>query len=235
LPELTKDVLTLDTPLAIPPAVWLAERSALAIESLRASGRLRLQVRGESMLPTLWPGDLVEIAPCSITDVRPGEIVLAIRDDRFLTHRFVARRHAAGFVLRGDSVPRPDPEFPNEALLGRLVARASGGVEQRFTECARAGVSDLQSKRSTTINREAVKEEFSRTRFGAAIVGTSCAPALAAQVRPVLPLRPWTRLIGWLFYHIAPARSLALRIHALRRPEHAIPHAQIRTTDLEAS
>lgn len=37
------------------------ERCALATESLLASGRLRMQVHGASMLPTLWPGDLVEI------------------------------------------------------------------------------------------------------------------------------------------------------------------------------
>ena len=58
------------------PAAWHAERSALAAASLCESGRLRLQLRGESMLPTLWPGDVVEIASCSVDDVHPGEIVL---------------------------------------------------------------------------------------------------------------------------------------------------------------
>ncbi len=99
-----------------------AQRSALAAESLRQGGRLRLQVRGESMLPTLWPGDVVEIARCSPDDVRPGEIVLALRDGRFFLHRFVARQ-TDSFLLRGDSMPAYDPQFPSEALLGRLVHR----------------------------------------------------------------------------------------------------------------
>jgi hypothetical protein len=73
------------------------------------------------MLPTLWPGDVVEIATCSLDDVRPGEIVLALRDGRFFLHRVVGRSQAGGFLLRGDSMPAPDPEFSNEALLGRLV------------------------------------------------------------------------------------------------------------------
>jgi Peptidase S24-like len=100
------------------------ERSALAADSLRESGRLRLQVRGESMLPVLWPGDVVEIASCSVDEVQPGEIVLAMREGRFFLHRFLARSQPDGFLLRGDSMPGPDPQFPNEALLGRLVSCA---------------------------------------------------------------------------------------------------------------
>ena len=104
-----------------------AERSALVAEALRLSGRLRLQVHGESMLPALWPGDVVEIASCSLADVRPGEIVLARRKGRLFLHRLVAPCTPNGFLLRGDSMPGPDPLFPSEALLGRLVRRADDG------------------------------------------------------------------------------------------------------------
>ncbi|MGA9558550.1 MAG: S24/S26 family peptidase, partial [Terriglobales bacterium] len=100
-----------------------AQRAQLAADSLRASGRLRLRVRGESMLPSLWPGDVVEIANCSAENVRPGEIVLALRDGRFYLHRFVGRFPSGGFLLRGDSMPAADPEFASEGLLGRLVSR----------------------------------------------------------------------------------------------------------------
>jgi hypothetical protein len=92
----------------------------LAAESLRASGHLRLRVRGESMLPTLWPGDEVEIASCSAGDVRTGEIVLALRGGRFFLHRFVGRAGGDGFLLRGDSMPGADPEFSRAELAGRL-------------------------------------------------------------------------------------------------------------------
>jgi len=101
-----------------------AERSALVAEALRLSGRLRLQVHGESMLPALWPGDLVEIASCSLQDLRPGEIVLARRDGRLFLHRLVSTCKPQGFLLRGDSMPASDPQFPAEALLGRLVSKA---------------------------------------------------------------------------------------------------------------
>jgi len=101
-----------------------AERSALVADALRLSGRLRLQVHGESMLPALWPGDVVEIASCSLEDVRPGQIVLARRDGRLFLHRLVSTRKPQGFLLRGDSMPGSDPQFPAEALLGRLVSKA---------------------------------------------------------------------------------------------------------------
>lgn len=97
------------------------QREALASETLRRTGRLRLQVHGESMLPALWPGDVAEIAACSLSDVQRDEIVLAFREGRFFLHRFLAPREHSGFLTRGDSMPGPDPEFPSEAFLGKLT------------------------------------------------------------------------------------------------------------------
>jgi signal peptidase I len=114
-------------------STWTAERSALAAEVLRRSGHLHLQVHGESMLPALWPGDVVEIASCSLEDLRPGEIVLARREGRFFLHRLVGRftdpGTRSGFLLRGDSMPGPDPQFPVEALLGRLVQKVDESAD----------------------------------------------------------------------------------------------------------
>jgi hypothetical protein len=113
---------------------WSAVRSALVADVLRRSGRLRVrgQIHGESMLPTLWPGDVVAIESCSVEDVQPGEIVLAQRDDRLVLHRLVAPCTPDGFLLRGDSVPVLDPLFPPEALLGRLVRSSSSLGSTRF-------------------------------------------------------------------------------------------------------
>lgn len=113
--------LTFENGTTVPRSNWSAVRSALVADALRGRGHLRLRVRGESMLPSLWPGDVVEIEGCSPEDVCPGEIVLALREDRLFLHRLVAPCTANGFVLRGDSVPRSDA-FPPEALLGRLVS-----------------------------------------------------------------------------------------------------------------
>jgi hypothetical protein len=105
---------------------WHAERLALAAEALRRGVRLRLQVRGDSMLPSLWPGDTVEIADCQLENIRPGEVVLAFRADCLLLHRFVAHRQD-GFLLRGDAMLAPDAIFPSTAFWGRLVHIRSAG------------------------------------------------------------------------------------------------------------
>jgi len=131
MPVLAKNFLTLENAMSAARSSWNAERSALVADVLRRSDRfrqsVRLQVHGESMLPALWPGDVVEIASCSLADVRPGEIVLARRKGRLFLHRLVAPCTPNGFLLRGDSMPGPDPLFPSEALLGRLVRRADDG------------------------------------------------------------------------------------------------------------
>ncbi|HLX82495.1 MAG TPA: S24/S26 family peptidase [Terriglobales bacterium] len=108
---------------------WNAERSALVADVLRGNPgsrqTVRLRVHGESMLPTLWPGDVVEIESCSLAVIRPGDIALAHAEGRLFLHRFVELRSPEGFVMRGDSMPAMDPQFPSEALIGRLVRRVS--------------------------------------------------------------------------------------------------------------
>jgi hypothetical protein len=93
----------------------------MAADTLRRGGHLRLEVRGESMLPALWPGDVVEIAGCSLRETRRGDIVLACREGRFFLHRLLTSFEADGFLARGDSMPRPDPRYLTGAFLGRLV------------------------------------------------------------------------------------------------------------------
>jgi len=108
---------------------WSAVRSALVADVLRGSGYLRLQVRGESMLPALWPGDVVEIASCSPEDVRPGEIVLALRDGRFFLHRLVTRSQPSGFVLRN-------------CASNKVPCAASGALNVSFTPLPQSSARD---------------------------------------------------------------------------------------------
>ena len=121
-----------------------AERSALVADALRRSGdlpaRVRLRVYGQSMLPALWPGDVVEIESCSLENIQPGEIVLAQREGRLFLHRFLAPCPPNGFLLRGDSMPGPDPQYFREALLGRLVGSADQGSSVSARRSA-AGIS----------------------------------------------------------------------------------------------
>lgn len=94
-------------------------RELLVMEALCKQNRVRLQVRGESMLPTLWPGDTVEILPAGIGSVSAGDIVLTSRDDRFFLHRILVVSEKDGIVTRGDSTPTCDPA--GQQLLGKVA------------------------------------------------------------------------------------------------------------------
>ncbi len=119
------------------PETWNAERTALAVEVLHRSGFLRLRLRGESMLPTLWPGDEVEIASCSRSDLKHGDIALAFSNARFVLHRVFKIPSAGEVITRGDAMPGPDSAFPAEAIVGRVVQVTRGGLRfslsHRFT------------------------------------------------------------------------------------------------------
>jgi hypothetical protein len=109
------------------PESGSAERTALALEVLQRSGFLRLQLQGASMLPTLWPGDVAEIAGCSLAEVNAGEIVLALRDGHFFLHRLVSCSDKDGVVIRGDAMPRPDSAASAVAIVGRVARITRAG------------------------------------------------------------------------------------------------------------
>jgi signal peptidase I len=104
-------------------------RCSLAAEVLQSTGTLRIRAMGSSMLPTLWPGDLVTIESRKLEQVRPGEIVLYLRQGRFFLHRAVKKVAAGGEELlqtRGDSMPGSDPLVRPSEVLGAVTGIQRG-------------------------------------------------------------------------------------------------------------
>jgi signal peptidase I len=100
-----------------------AGRCSLVAEALRSWGRLKLRASGISMLPALWPGDLLTIQVHQPEQVEPGEIVLYMRSGRFFIHRVVSRGlDAKGtfLITRGDCMAENDPPVSRGELLGRI-------------------------------------------------------------------------------------------------------------------
>ena len=96
-------------------------KNVLAAEAIRSLGHLRLRVTGSSMLPTLWPGDVLWIRRSSIGEVGIGDIVLFIRDRRLFAHRVIDRSEQA-LVTQGDALPMPDGCVATSELLGTVQA-----------------------------------------------------------------------------------------------------------------
>jgi hypothetical protein len=95
-------------------------KNALAAESIRRCGELRLRVTGSSMLPAIWPGDVLLIHHCNPEVAGVGDIVLFTRHSRLFAHRVVSRS-GDGLVTQGDGMAAADPFVSASELLGRVV------------------------------------------------------------------------------------------------------------------
>ncbi len=96
-------------------------RCSLAAEVLRSCGALRLQAVGSSMLPSLWPGDVLTVQGHDFERIQPGDIVLYARGGRFFVHRVRKKSSRGGeslLITRGDSMPQDDPPVGPTELLG---------------------------------------------------------------------------------------------------------------------
>jgi len=97
----------------------------LAAEVLRSSGKLHLRATGASMLPAVWPGDILSVRNHDTAEALPGDIVLFAREGRLVAHRVVERtlcQDRIQWVTRGDSVSDNDAPISSHELLGRVTA-----------------------------------------------------------------------------------------------------------------
>jgi signal peptidase I len=95
----------------------------LAGQVLRAGGKLRLRALGLSMLPTLWPGDILIINSKTYEQVSRGDIVLYAREREFFVHRIICKSSDSQYLItQGDGLSKPDPPVSRQDLLGRVSA-----------------------------------------------------------------------------------------------------------------
>lgn len=118
-------------------------------EALLAAGGY-LPVVGESMAPVVARNASVRVEPCDCSDLRPGDVVLAECEEKFVMHRFLAEFSLGGrrrLLLKADRRWRPDAPLPVEGLIGRLVeirdARGLRTYSPRLRDRVRAAAAGL--------------------------------------------------------------------------------------------
>jgi len=114
----------------------------LALEVVGSLGEAQFPASGSSMLPSIRPGDVLEVHRESIAAISIGDVVVFEREARLITHRVVekvAGPKRALLITRGDAVRAPDPPVTPEELIGRVTAilRAGRRLDPRLTRWAR--------------------------------------------------------------------------------------------------
>jgi signal peptidase len=115
-----------------------AERRAVSCELVsevaRLAGEVRLKLTGTSMMPAMWPGDIVTVQRCQLADLRPGHVALCRVEGKLLAHRVMRTFHDR-LITRGDSVPCSDPPVEASAIVGYVtnIARDHRTIDTRHT------------------------------------------------------------------------------------------------------
>ncbi|HUA84920.1 MAG TPA: S24/S26 family peptidase [Bryobacteraceae bacterium] len=108
---------------------------------LRSFGEVRSVVRGASMVPTLFPGDIIVVRRETAQTARRGEVMLFFRQGFFCAHRLMDRTQegeSTRLIARGDALSKNDPPFAEDELLGRVTAviRRGNRIELGDTRAA---------------------------------------------------------------------------------------------------
>jgi signal peptidase I len=135
-----------------------ALKCEMAAQVLRAFGTLRLEVTGLSMLPSVWPGDVLFVERRDMREIAAGDIVLFARRDKLVAHR-VLRKTVVGdetyAITRGDGLLSADDPVSPAELLGsvRTVSRAGENVSPDADSGFLARVASAMVPRSGWIAR----------------------------------------------------------------------------------
>ena len=122
-----------------------AAQRELLVEVARNFGEIRFKATGDSMLPSVWPGDLLTVRRQSFSEFRRGQIVLYERvageNAQLVAHRVVDCSGDRGqqLITRGDSLPRNDAPVHEDQILGRVVSISRNGrpISPDFTRSRR--------------------------------------------------------------------------------------------------
>ncbi|MEQ1949608.1 MAG: S24/S26 family peptidase [Bryobacteraceae bacterium] len=101
----------------------------LLIDTLRHAGEVRLRAQGLSMVPALWPGEVLVVARKGFPDVTVGEIAVFRCHGGIAAHR-VLKTQGTGLdtiVTRGDAMTVDDAPVSADEFLGVVVEVERGG------------------------------------------------------------------------------------------------------------
>src|SRR5580700_1786408 len=111
----------------------------LVADVARSHGTVQLKVAGASMVPALWPGDMVTVRRCDLLEIEPDRIIVFRQNERLIVHRML-RWAGDRVVARGDARSRCDEPVRTDEVLGRVesILRNGRPVSPRHSYWQRA-------------------------------------------------------------------------------------------------
>lgn len=101
--------------------------SGLSGEILTRGHTLRFQALGSSMIPIIWGGQVIEVAPAPVEVLREGDVIFYRRGgETLVAHRLMGKSMVQGRMMlaaKGDCHPASATEQVSpEQVLGRVVS-----------------------------------------------------------------------------------------------------------------
>jgi len=151
--------------------VELQPRSVLACELVAEVvldfGEAHLKVTGASMIPAIWPGDVITIRRRGVAELQSGQIVLSRRGGMLVAHRITCIR-GHHVITRGDSLQHDDPPVRPSDIVGEVVSIVRNGCRVHLTQSCWQRVGSSILRRSDFCLRMAlrVNRRLRRSRSG---------------------------------------------------------------------
>jgi signal peptidase I len=119
-------------------------------------GQVRLKVTGASMIPAIWPGDVITVRHSGIADLKSGQIILLTREGNLVAHR-VACVCDDFLITRGDSLQDDDPPITESDLVGEVVCVIRNGSRVHLKHSSWQRVGSFILRRSDFCLRMALR------------------------------------------------------------------------------
>lgn len=104
------------------------------------------------MLPAIWPGDLLTVRRCDLSELEPGQIALYRRGGKLTAHR-ILRLAGDRLITRGDSVPSFDPPVEASQIVGQVVSVSRAGQSLRPQQTTWQQLASAMLRRSDLLMR----------------------------------------------------------------------------------
>ena len=147
----------------------LQQRSAIGCQLIAdvvgSFGEVRVKVTGSSMIPAIWPGDVVVVHRSDGVELKPGEIVLSMREEKLVAHRIVYICDDS-VITRGDTLYSDDPPIGKSEIVGRVICLIRYGRRVHLKQSAWQRISTYILRRSDFWQRMVLRVGIRLTRRG---------------------------------------------------------------------